>query len=169
MATHASILAWRIPWIEEPGGLYSPRGHKESDTTEQVHFSFSPRVQPRAGDRLSQRGELNMFWKLDLVTTWKVKVKVAQSDSLRPHGLYNPQNSPGQNIGVGSLSLLQGIFPTQGSNPSLPHCRRVLYQLSHKGSPHTSIKRNKIKFLKNLFKHTELHLSLCDWNLTRVT
>jgi len=36
--------------------------------------------------------------------------------------------------GVGSLSLLQGIFPTQGSNPGLPHCRRILYQLSHKGS-----------------------------------
>ena len=52
-----------------------------------------------------------------------------------PHGLYSPWNSPGQNIGVGSLSLLQGIFPTQGSNPGLPHCRRILYQLSHKGSP----------------------------------
>ena len=42
-----------------------------------------------------------------------------------------PWNSPGQNTGVGSLSLLQGIFPTQGSNPGLPHCRRLLYQLSH--------------------------------------
>ena len=40
----------------------------------------------------------------------------------------------GQNTGVESLSLLQGIFPTQGSNPDLPHCRRILYQLSHKGS-----------------------------------
>ena len=35
MATHSSILIWRIPWTEEPGG-YSPRGHKESDTTEQL-------------------------------------------------------------------------------------------------------------------------------------
>ena len=57
------------------------------------------------------------------------------SDSLRPHGWYSPCNSPGQNTGVGSLSLLQGIFPTQGSNPDLPHCRRILYQLSHKESP----------------------------------
>ena len=57
------------------------------------------------------------------------------SDSLRPHGLYSPGNSPGQNTGVGSLSLLHGIFPTQGSNPSLLHCRQILYQLSHKGSP----------------------------------
>ena len=48
------------------------------------------------------------------------------SDSLRPHGLYSPWNSLGQNTGVGSLSLLQGIFPTQGSNPGLLHCRRIL-------------------------------------------
>ena len=57
------------------------------------------------------------------------------SDSLWPYGLYSPWNSPGQNTGAGSLSLLQGIFPTQGSNPGLPHCRWILYQLSHKGSP----------------------------------
>ena len=56
------------------------------------------------------------------------------SDSLWPHGLYSPWNSPGQNTGVGSLSLLQGIFPTQGSNPGLLHCRWILYQLSHKES-----------------------------------
>ena len=49
--------------------------------------------------------------------------------------LHTPWNSPGQNTGVGSLSLLQGIFLTQGSNPGLPHCRQILYQLSHKGSP----------------------------------
>ena len=40
------------------------------------------------------------------------------SDSLQSHGLYSPWNSPGQNTAVGSLSLLQGIFPTQGSNRS---------------------------------------------------
>ena len=57
------------------------------------------------------------------------------SDSLPPHGLYSPWNSPGQNTGVGSLSLLQGIFPTQGLNPGLPHHGQILYQLSHNGSP----------------------------------
>ena len=70
------------------------------------------------------------------------------SDSLRPHGLYSPWNSPGQNTGVGSLSLLQGIFPTQGSNPGLSHCRRILHQLSHKGSP-----TNSYRFLSNIFLH----------------
>ena len=57
------------------------------------------------------------------------------SDSLWPHGLYSPWNSPGQNTGVGSLSLLQGIYPTQGSNPGLLHCRWILHQLSLKRSP----------------------------------
>ena len=59
-----------------------------------------------------------------LLKLLEVKVKVAQPClTLRAHGLYSPWNSPGQNTGVGSLCLLQGIFPTQGSNPGLPHCR----------------------------------------------
>ena len=53
------------------------------------------------------------------------------SDSLQPHRLYNPWNSLGQNTGLDSLSLLQGIFPTQGLNLGLPHCRWILYQLSY--------------------------------------
>ena len=57
------------------------------------------------------------------------------SDSLWPHGLYSPWDSLGQNTGMGSLSFLQGIFPTQGLNPGLLHCGQILYQLSHKGSP----------------------------------
>ena len=57
------------------------------------------------------------------------------SDSLRHHGLYSPWNSLGQNTGVGRLSLLQDIFPTQELNSDLLHCRWILYQLSHKGSP----------------------------------
>ena len=56
------------------------------------------------------------------------------SESLRTHGLYNPWNSSGQNIGVGNLPLLQGIFPSQVLNSCLPHWRQILYQLSHQGS-----------------------------------
>ena len=73
MATHPSVLAWEVPWTEEPS-----------------------------------------------------------NDSFRPHGLHSPWNSPGQNPGVGSLCLLQGIFPTQGRNPGLPHCRQILYRLNHR-------------------------------------
>ena len=61
---------------------------------------------------------------------WKWKSKM-----LSQVGLFaTPWNYPGQSTGIGSLSLLQ-IFPTQGLNPGLLHCRRILYQLNHKGSP----------------------------------
>ena len=84
-------------------------------------------------------------------TQWSESLSVV-SDSLWPHGLYNytvhgilqakilewvavPFSTPDQNTGVGSCCLLQGIFQTQGLNPGLPHCRQILYQLSHQGSP----------------------------------
>ena len=44
------------------------------------------------------------------------------------------RDSPGKNTGVGCHALFSGIFPTQGSNPGLPHCRHILYHLSHQGS-----------------------------------
>ena len=56
------------------------------------------------------------------------------SDSWQPHD-YSLWNSPVPKTGVGSISLLQGIFPTQESNPRLPHCRWILYQLSHREAP----------------------------------
>ena len=71
-----------------------------------------------------------------LVWKWKLLSHVQLSSS---PWLYSPWNSPGQNTGAGSLSLLQGIFPTQGSNPDLPHCRQILCQLSHKGNPLTCV------------------------------
>ena len=63
------------------------------------------------------------------------------SKSLQPHGLQPtrllcPWDSPGKSTGVGNHSLLQGTFLTQESNPSLPHCRQILYHLSHQGSPY---------------------------------
>ena len=66
------------------------------------------------------------------------KSRSVVSNSLWPHGLYSPWNSLGQNTGVGNLSLLQGIFPTQVSNLGLSHCRQILYQLNWKGSPYNT-------------------------------
>ena len=82
--------------------------------------------------------KITINWSFPTLTEvkWSESCTVV-SDSLLSHGLHSPWNSPGQNTGVGSHSLLQGIFPTQGSNPGLPHCRRILYQLSHKGRPPT--------------------------------
>ena len=77
---------------------------------------------------------VGMIHNLDLVYI-ESESRSAVSDSLQPHGPYSPWNSPGQNTGVGSLSFLQGISPTQGWNPGLLCCRWIPYQLSHKGSP----------------------------------
>ena len=66
------------------------------------------------------------------------KSRSVMSDSVTPWTIHS-RNSPGQNTGVGSSPLLQGIFPTQGWNPRLLHCRQILYQLSHKESPLTIV------------------------------
>ena len=89
---------------------------------------------------LRVQGSESIFQLNAMSCVISIKVKWSESrpvvsDSLQPHGLYSTWNSPGQIIRAGSLSLLWGIFPTQGSNPALPHCRQILYQLSHKGSP----------------------------------
>ena len=73
---------------------------------------------------------------------WWVKVKVAQlcltlcdPVDCGPPGSSVHGDSPGKNTCVGCHALLQGIFPTQGLSPGLQHCRRILYHLSHQGSP----------------------------------
>ena len=66
MATHSSILAWRIPWTEESGGLYSPWGHKDSDTTEQLtHTHTHTHTQSLSGPKniLSSSLSFQKSWK----------------------------------------------------------------------------------------------------------
>ena len=66
---------------------------------------------------------------------WKWNLLSCANLLFAPPWPIQSMNSLGHNIGMGSLSLLQRIFPTQGSKPGLPHCGQILYQLSHKGSP----------------------------------
>ena len=72
----------------------------------------------------------------------KPRFPILQADSLLSELPGKPKNT-----GVGSLSLLQGIFPTQELNQGLLHCRQILYQLSYQGSPHISSRRQKQLFL----------------------
>ena len=86
----------------------------------------------------NSHNNLNFFIFLMLVKCESESCSVV-SDSLQPYGLYSPWNFPGQNTAVGSLSLLQGIFPTQLLHWSLLHCRQIFffsffYQLSYQGS-----------------------------------
>ena len=79
--------------------------------------------------------ETNVIKTLNHMNESESEGRSVGSDSLQPHGLYSPWNSIEQNTGVSSFSLLQGVFPTQGLNPGLPHFRKLLYQLNHRGSP----------------------------------
>ena len=71
-----------------------------------------------------------------LTQKWKWKSRTCVRLFVTPWTIQSTEFSrPEYWSGLGSHSLLQGIFPTQGSNPGLPHCRQIIYQLSHKGSP----------------------------------
>ena len=84
------------------------------------------------------------------------------SNSLRPHGLQParllcPWDFTGNNTGVGCHFLLQGMFPTQGSNPGPPHCRQMRYPLSHQGSLHKTLVK-EVKEDTNRWRNTP-----CSW------
>ena len=85
------------------------------------------------------------------------------SNSLRPHGLYSPWNSAGQNTGVGSHSLLQRIFPTQGSNPGLPHCRGILFQLAEPPGKPKNTGVGSPPLLQRIFLTQELNGHLLNY------
>ena len=142
------LYSWRRQWHPTPVLLPGkPHGRRSlegcspwdrwgSDTPGRLHFHFS----------LSCFGEGNgnplqcscLENPRDGGAWWAAIYGAAQSRTRLKwlnSRLYSPWNSPGQNTGVCSHSFLQGIFPTQGLNPGLPHCRPILYQLSHQGSP----------------------------------
>ena len=83
---------------------------------------------------------------------------------------YRPWNSPGQNTGMGSPSLLREIFPAQGSNLDLPHCRQILYHLSHKGSPGI-LGVGSLYLLQQIFPTQESNQGLlhCRWILYQLS
>ena len=104
------------------------------------HASFTKRIKDSRAE-FPKHSTRNLQYSCWSSGTWQQLIlwkesesRSVVSDSLQLHELYSPWNSPGQNSGVGSHSLLQRIFPTQGSKPGLPSCRWILYQLSHHGS-----------------------------------
>ena len=91
------------------------------------------------------------------------------SYSLCPHGLNSPWDSPVKNTRVGSHSLFQGIFSTQGSNLGLLHCTQILYQLSHQESHNTKV--GSLCLLQQISPTQELNRGLlhCRWILYQLS
>ena len=157
------MILWRRQWqptpVLLPGKSHgwrslvgcSPWGREESDMTERLHFHFSllcireGNGNPLQCSCLENPRDRGAWWAsiYGIAQSWTRLKRLSSSSSSIGRkilqNLYSPWNPPGQNTGVGSLFLLYGIFPTPGSNPGILHCRQILYQLSHKGSPKESI------------------------------
>ena len=147
---HGILQVEILEWIPPPGDLPNPGIEPRSPALQVDSLPAEPQEKPKNTGlgslsllqwifqtQESNWGLLHCRWILYQLSYQGSPSCSVVSDSLQPHALYSPWSSPDQNTGVGSLSLLQGIFPTQGSNPGLLHCRQILYQLSYKGSPET--------------------------------
>ena len=117
-APHSSILAWRIPWT-----VQIRRSQRDMDTTERLSLSHLAGI------------EYIKSVSLQVPLSGNYQNSAGISNGLQPTRLLCARHSPGKNTGVGSHSLLQKIFPSQGSNPGFLYCRWPLYHLAHQGSP----------------------------------
>ena len=145
---HAILQARILEWIPPPGDLPNPGTEPRFPALQVDSLPTEPQGKPKNPGlgslsllqqifrtQESNRGLLHCRWILYQLSYQGSPNCSVVSDSLHPMDYtYGPWFSPGQNTGVVRLSLLQGIFPTQGSNPGLPHCKDILYQLSHIGS-----------------------------------
>ena len=159
MAPHSSTLAWKIPWMEEPGGLQSMGlqrvGHDWASSLSLFTFMHwrgngnplqcscleNPRVRGAwwaavSGVAQSQKQLKRLSKTVKSVVLGTVVCCVSCLVMSNPMDCdLCPWNSPGKNTGVNYYSLLQGIFPTQGWNPSLPYCRQILYHWATREDP----------------------------------
>ena len=127
-----------------PGDLPNPGIEPRSPTLQADFLPSEPPRKPIKSVKCFKLSTLskNIIQIVKLFIIYPIRQMTSESrsvvsNSLQPHGLHSPWHSPGQNTRVGSLSLLQGIFPTQPWNPGLLHCRLIFQQLSHKGNPRT--------------------------------
>ena len=123
IATHSSILAWRIPWTKEPGGLQfmGPQRVRHNWVTKTHTHTHTHTHTPSTYDMLSSR----IFKWADIFSPkWKSLSTVNPIDC----------SLPGSSVhGILQARILEWVFPTQGLNPGLLHYREILYQLSYQG------------------------------------
>ena len=123
-------IPWRRKW--QPIPVFLPgKSHRQKNLA--VSWGRK-RVRHNLATKQQQHTHVNTTC-ITLCLVAQVCPTLCDTMDCSPPGSSVHGDSPGRNTGVGCHVLLQGIFPTQGSNSDLPHCRRILFQLSHKGSP----------------------------------
>ena len=155
MATHPSVLAWKVPWTEEPARLHAPWGHKESNVT--VHIHTHTQTDQRQHTRFHTNVHMALQGDFKALSQSLLTYQEAVLGSNSVFTLYvlgctqscptlcDPMacslpgssvhgDSPGKNTEMGCHALLQGNPPNPGIEPRSPTLR-VLYHLSHQGSP----------------------------------
>ena len=145
MAIHSSILAWRIPMDRR---AWQTTVHSTAKIwiwlkwlSAHVWVVYFLGSNPWLLLIVVRTTCIRIIWQLEQLKSWgECESLSVVSNSLWPRGLLParllcPWNSPGKRITVGSCPLLPGIFPIQGLNPGLQHCRQILYHPSHQGSP----------------------------------
>ena len=151
-SVHAILQARVLEWVAIPfsKGFSQPRDQTRVSSIAGTFFITEPPGKPHRQD-------------------WSESHSV-MSDSLWPHGLHSPWNSPGQNTGVGSRSLLRGIFLTQRSNPGLLHYRQILLTAEPQGKPE-NIGVGSLSLLQGIFLIQESNWDLlhCRWALYQLS
>ena len=123
---------------------WSPVPFSRSYLTSYVRLNFfaisiAPCIPCYVTDQILILNSKSEFWESSQVKVAQLCLTLCDPMVYTVHGIL-------QAVGVGSLSLLQGIFPAQGSNLGLPHCRSILYQLSHEGSHICLVHHNTLQY-----------------------
>ena len=145
----------RIPW--DAFKLPKPRAHQINEIS-----SSRGGTRQRCSQWAKQIENHPSHSSLCCVVLSRCRVRLFSTPWLQPTRIC-PWDSPGKNTGVGCHFLLQGIFPNQGLNPGLLHCRRIHYQLSYQGSPHSSLIRSKGLAQAPLLHDPSLPPLQCPW------
>ena len=159
MAPYSSTLAWKTTWTEEPGRLKS-MGLLVHDVRECFNFIYFTCSCPVFPAPLIEETIFSLLFIL--ISCAVLRCSVGSS----VHG-----DSPSKNTGGGCHAFLQGLFPTQESNPGLPYCRQILYYLSHQQRSPRILEWGSLSCFQGTFPTQESNqgLLLCRWILYHQT
>ena len=134
MATHCSILAWEIPWTEEPGGLWPPGSQRIRHDWARPQYTHTHIYIHMCICTLNVIKHCNLTWRLICMKDKSYSLSCIQFFAT-PWTVALQASLSGKDAGVGNHSLPQEIFLTQGSNPGLLHCRQIPYHLASREAP----------------------------------